>query len=66
MDDASPDRRGFLQTGALSVVAAGLATGAPPTHNGGQIPLREFGRTKERVSALALGGHAATNPKKLS
>lgn len=59
-----PNRRGFLQ-GVAGLAAAGLANAADaPEVNFGRIPLRPFGRAKEPVSAIALGGHAATNPKK--
>lgn len=67
----STDRRSFIQ----STAAVGLAAASGFTKsafaqtvrkNDGQIPLRRFGRTDELVSIMALGGHAATNPKKLS
>ncbi|MHC5543307.1 aldo/keto reductase, partial [Singulisphaera rosea] len=49
------------------VTAAGLAGAAEPkTTNFGGIPVRPLGKTGEAVSLLCLGGHACTNPKKLS
>lgn len=62
-----PHRREFLQTSAAGLVAIGLGGAAigAEEKNSGSIPLRPFGRTGEKVSALCLGGHAATNPKKL-
>jgi aryl-alcohol dehydrogenase-like predicted oxidoreductase len=65
-----PNRREFLQTTAAGLAAAGLAGAAPQQQaaqvNAGGIPLRPLGRTGEMVSAIALGGHAATNPRKMS
>ena len=63
------DRRHFLQATAAGLAASGLATSSrsqTPQQNSGNIPLRPFGRTKEMVSAMALGGHASTSPKKMS
>jgi predicted aldo/keto reductase-like oxidoreductase len=60
-----PHRREFLEAGAASLMAAGLASGAPAAVNQGDIPVRAFGRTGERVTIMALGGHASTNPQKL-
>jgi aryl-alcohol dehydrogenase-like predicted oxidoreductase len=63
-----PDRRDFLQTAGL--VGAGLALSAslpqaeePPrpelTNTGpDQIPRKPFGKTKERVSVIGLGGYS--------
>lgn len=67
MTSPNPNRREFLQAGA-GVVAAGVATraiGAEPVNEAG-IPLRPFGKTGRNVSIMALGGHASTNPGKLS
>ncbi len=33
--------------------------------NSGGVPVRHFGRTKEMVSAISLGGYSCTNPQKL-
>jgi predicted aldo/keto reductase-like oxidoreductase len=62
-----PNRRDFLQVGAAGVAAAALANTAhgDDKKNSGDIPLRPFGRTGEMVSAMALGGHACSNPKKM-
>ncbi len=63
-----PNRREFLQTTAAGLATTGLAGAAQqavPVNTGG-IPLRPLGKTGEMVSALALGGHASTDPKKLS
>lgn len=63
------DRRNFLQATAAGLAVSGLAKSVQsqsPQRNAGEIPLRPFGRTQEMVSAMALGGHAATSPKKLS
>lgn len=35
-------------------------------HSDQGVPTRTFGSTQERVSMIALGGHASTNPGKLS
>lgn len=60
----APDRREFLQTGIVAPAVAGyVSADVTPLLNDGKIPLRPFGRAKENVSALSLGGHAATNPK---
>lgn len=62
-----PHRREFLQAGAAGLAAAGLAGAvhAEDQKNAGGIPVRTFGRTKEQVSILGLGGHASTNPQKM-
>lgn len=63
----SSSRREFLQTGAAGVAAAALSgAAAPETTNPGGIPVRSLGRTGEKVSLLCLGGHASTNPQKMS
>jgi aryl-alcohol dehydrogenase-like predicted oxidoreductase len=73
MTRSSPSRRGFLQATAagLSLTAAslpGTTAGQPGQQrtNAGGIPLRPLGKTGELVSLLCLGGHASTNPQKLS
>ncbi|AGA29966.1 aldo/keto reductase [Singulisphaera acidiphila] len=67
MKPHSPSRREFLQTGAAGVAAAALSgAAAPEGTNPGGILLRPLGRTDEKVSVLCLGGHASTNPQKLS
>lgn len=77
MTPANPNRREFIQAGAAGLAAAGLTAQAAdaqektrdaqgPEKNDGGIPLRSLGRTGERVSLICLGGHASTNPKKLS
>src|SRR3954453_13596056 len=67
----SPNRREFLQQTAAGLSAAGVvasqaAAQSPTRTNSGGIPLRPLGRTGEMVSLLCLGGHASTNPKKVS
>jgi uncharacterized protein len=66
----STDRRSFIQSTAVGLAAAsGFAKTAfaqTVQTNDGDVPLRRFGRTDELVSIMALGGHAVTNPKKLS
>jgi predicted aldo/keto reductase-like oxidoreductase len=77
MTDPQPNRREFLQAGAAGVAAATLAGHAHPNEanaqegltgekNAGGIPLRPLGKTGVTVSLLCLGGHASTNPRKLS
>ena len=62
-----PNRREFLQATAAGLAVAGLAGADEPSRkNAGGIPLRPLGKTGEMVSAIALGGHASTNPKKMS
>jgi predicted aldo/keto reductase-like oxidoreductase len=61
-------RREFMQQGSAGLAAVGLIGGAmfvDVGKNSGGIPLRPFGKNEERVSLLSLGGHAATNPKKM-
>lgn len=58
-------RRNFLQVTAAGLAAAGWGISMADEKNSGGIPQRPLGRTGERVSALCLGGHAATDPKKL-
>jgi uncharacterized protein len=71
MTSPSPNRREFLHATAAGVAAAsvGASAEAPQVQqrvNAGGIPLRPLGKTGEVVSALCLGGHASTNPKKLT
>jgi predicted aldo/keto reductase-like oxidoreductase len=62
------NRRDFLQTSAAGIAAIHLAGAAvaEDKKNSAQIPLRPFGRTNEMVSLMCLGGHASTNPQKLT
>ena len=64
----NPSRREFLQAGAAGIAAVGIAGASPvdDKKNEGGIPLRPLGKTGEMVSLLCLGGHASTNPQKLS
>src|SRR6516165_4320134 len=72
MTDPSPNRRGFLQATAAGLAAAAIPESAEAQRlgrqaiNAGGIPLRPLGKTGEMVSLLCLGGHASTNPQKLS
>ena len=69
MTPENPSRREFLQVGAAGLATAGLAGGAmadDKKKNEGGIPLRPLGKTGEMVSLMCLGGHASTDPKKLS
>ncbi len=77
MTSPSPNRRDFLNATAAGVAAASMAgaagaqqavaqPGAPPQVNAGGVPMRPLGRTGQMVSLLCLGGHASTNPQKLS
>src|SRR5262245_42494379 len=67
MTSEHPNRRDFLQAGAAGVAAAALAGAADPVRtNSGGVPVRPLGRTGQTVSALCLGGHASTNPQKLT
>jgi predicted aldo/keto reductase-like oxidoreductase len=73
MTSPDPNRREFLQFGAAGVAAVGLSSADPAlgqnaaaAANGGGIPVRPLGKTGLNVSLLCLGGHASTNPKKLS
>ncbi len=68
MTSPSPNRRGFLQATAAGVAAASIAGPAEAQQpaqqaNAGGIPLRPLGKTGEAISAMALGGHASTNPQ---
>jgi predicted aldo/keto reductase-like oxidoreductase len=69
MNPTPPNRREFLQAGAAGVAAltlAGVADAQTAPKNAGGVPLRPLGKTGQMVSLLCLGGHASTNPKKLS
>lgn len=61
------ERRDFLQAGTLGLAALQLAgnDASSVEKNSGGIPLRKFGRADEWVTAIALGGHASTNPQKM-
>src|SRR5205085_8475587 len=53
-----PDRRDFLQAGiAVTTLGAALAATGEPDQGKEEVPRRQFGRSKDRVSALGLGGH---------
>ena len=68
MSPSQPSRREFLQTTAAGLATVGIA-GADdprPRTNDGGVPLRPLGKTGQMVSLLCLGGHASTNPKKMS
>jgi aryl-alcohol dehydrogenase-like predicted oxidoreductase len=68
-DRSGPDRRDFLQTAGL--IGAGLALSGAATHaqdaprpieltdtGPDKIPRKPFGRTKEKVSVIGLGGYS--------
>jgi uncharacterized protein len=67
-DPHGPDRRDFLQAAGLagaSLALSGSLLGAePPLQHGlinagpDQIPRKPFGKTKDRVSAIGLGGYS--------
>jgi predicted aldo/keto reductase-like oxidoreductase len=62
-----PNRREFLQSSTAGLAAVALAGAADPSQkNAGDIPIRPLGATGQNVSIIGLGGHASTNPKKLS
>ena len=62
-DGKEMTRRRFLQTAAAGsvVVAVGQTAWAAETSN--QMPFRTLGRTKERISAIGLGGFHIGQPK---
>jgi uncharacterized protein len=65
----SPNRRDFLQAGTAGLAAASLAAASElrqEKKNTGGIGLRPLGKTGESVTMICLGGHASTNPKKMS
>ena len=69
MNSQPRNRREFLQASAAGAAAAAVLAGAaeqPQQKNAGGIPVRPLGRTGQTVSLLCLGGHASTNPAKLS
>jgi aryl-alcohol dehydrogenase-like predicted oxidoreductase len=62
--EPGPDRRGFLQAAGLAGAAVALAgaqepVALPPFSNVGpdKIPHKQFGKTKETVSVIGIGGH---------
>lgn len=61
-------RRDFLQstTGCVAGLALGGVAAADSPKNSGGIPTRPLGRTGVDVSVMCLGGHASTNPQKLT
>ncbi len=52
-------RRGFLQSTAYSLCAAGLLSQARAASGSGSVPTRALGGTGVQVSILGLGGHHA-------
>jgi len=64
----SSNRRDFLQTAGAAYVASTALneTAKADSADPSGVPLRLLGSTGEKVSLLCLGGHACTNPKKLS
>ncbi len=69
MTPQNPSRREFLQVGAAGLATASVAGAAmadDKKKNEGGVPVRPLGKTGETVSLMCLGGHASTNPKKLS
>ena len=72
MTSPSPNRREFLNVTAAGLAAASMTGAAegqalvPQPTNAGGIPLHPLGKTGQLVSLLCLGGHASTNPQKLS
>jgi uncharacterized protein len=69
MTPKNPSRREFFQAGAAGLATAGLAGAAmadDTKKNEGGIPVRPLGKTGEMVSMMCLGGHASTNPQKMS
>ena len=59
------NRREFLQTTTAATVALGMS-GQVLAQNEQGIALRTLGKTGQQVTSICLGGHSATNPKKLS
>ncbi len=68
MHPSQPSRRDFLQTTAAGLAATSLAAASETTLRPaeGGIQTRPLGKTGQMVSLLGLGGHACTNPSKLS
>ena len=65
MSSTHPNRREALQAGAAGLAALSLAgslTAAEETNEQG-VPMRALGKTGEKVSLLALGGHHSTRAK---
>jgi predicted aldo/keto reductase-like oxidoreductase len=61
----NPNRRAFLQAGAVGLAAAALpgTAHAAQDKSPGGIPLRPLGRTGEKVTMLGLGGYHASVPE---
>jgi aryl-alcohol dehydrogenase-like predicted oxidoreductase len=55
-ENTGPDRRDFLHTSAAVPLAAGLAAAPPAGEKAEKVPQRAFGKTKDKVAALGLGG----------
>jgi aryl-alcohol dehydrogenase-like predicted oxidoreductase len=51
---------------SLAGAAEAQLAAAQPRVNAGGIPMRPLGKTGEVVSLLCLGGHASTNPRRMS
>jgi len=69
MQPQNPNRRHFLQASTAGLAAASLTATVvfgDGEVNAGRIPLRPLGSTGEKVSLIGLGGHASTNPGKMS
>jgi len=62
---ASPSRREVLQAGAVGLAAMSLGSSlvASEETNEQGVPLRPLGKTGEKVSLLALGGHHSTRAR---
>jgi uncharacterized protein len=65
MNDDSSSRREFLQASAAGLAVGALGVGEAQANTGG-VPMRTFGRTKEQVSLIGLGGYSSTVPATLS
>ncbi|GMV94516.1 MAG: hypothetical protein AMXMBFR82_42940 [Candidatus Hydrogenedentota bacterium] len=57
-DSRRSTRREFIQQTAAGVTIASLAPSAWTAVANGEMPMRDFGNTGEKVSALGVGGHA--------
>jgi aryl-alcohol dehydrogenase-like predicted oxidoreductase len=60
---AGPDRRDFLHAAGAAGVLAATAAAAEPKADA--IPRRKFGRAKDEVSAIGIGGHTLANAPSL-